>query len=266
MLSNVLLKSILDQRRSLFWWVVGLGGLNIVTLLFYPSFADRPELNDILKDSGAFVEALVGQIEDFTSPEGFVDSQLFSFMIPLLFVAFGIFGGSGAIAAEEERGTLDLLLSNPLDRWRIVLEKFGANMAAMALLGIGTWVGLVIGALIVSMDISYVRLAEATLSAALLGAVFGTFALAVGSARGKRGSAAGIAAAVCVGTYLLNTLAPLVDQLASFTRVSPFHYYNSGMPLFNGLDPVHGFVLLALTSALVAIAIVTFERRDLGIG
>ena len=101
MLRNVFLKSMQEQRRSLFWWVLGLGALNIVTMLFYPSFADRPELNEIFEDLGPLVEAFVGQIEDFTSPEGFTDSQLFSFMIPLLFVAFGIFSGSGSIAGEE---------------------------------------------------------------------------------------------------------------------------------------------------------------------
>ncbi len=112
-LRNVFLKSMQEQRRSLFWWILGMGALNIVTMLFYPSFADRPELNEIFEDLGPLAEAFVGQIEDFTSPAGFTDSQLFSFMIPLLFVAFGIFAGSGSIAGEEERGTLDLLLSNP---------------------------------------------------------------------------------------------------------------------------------------------------------
>ena len=266
MLRNVFLKSLQEQRRSLLWWILGVGALNIVTMLFYPSFADRPELNELFQDLGPLVEAFVGQIEDFTSPEGFVDSQLFAFMIPLLFVAFGIFGGSGAIPAEEERGTLDLLLSNPLDRWRILTEKFGALLAAVVLLALGTWVGLVVGALMVSMEISFGRLAEATVSSALLGAAFGTFALALGSATGKRGSAAGITAAVGVAAFLIDSLAPLADRLEPLTRISPFHYYNSAMPLFNGLDPLHVFVLVALTAALFAISLVTFERRDLGIG
>ncbi len=266
MLRNVLFKSIQEQQRSLFWWVIGLSALNIVTILFYPSFADRPELNELFEDLGPLAEAFVGEIEDFTSPEGFVDSQLFSFMIPLLFVAFGIFAGSGSIAGEEERGTLDLLLSNPLDRRRIILEKFGANLVAMALLGVGTWIGLVAGALMVSMDISWLRLAEATVSSALLGIAFGALAFALGSARGKRGTAAGVSAAIGVAAFLLDTLVPLVESLEPLTRISPFHYYNSAMPLFNGLDPLHVFILVAMTAALFAVALVTFERRDLGVG
>ena len=266
MLRNVFFKSLQEQQRSLFWWVIGLSALNIVTILFYPSFADRPELNEIFEDLGPLAEAFMGPIEDFTSPEGFIDSQLFAFMIPLLFVAFGIFSGSGSIAGEEERGTLDLLLSNPLHRRQVILEKFGANLIAMALLGVGTWIGLVAGAMMVSMDISWLRLAEATVSSALLGTAFGALAFALGSARGKRGTAAGVSAAIGVAAFLLNTLVPLVELLEPLSRISPFHYYNSAMPLFNGLDPLHAFALVAMTAVLVVVALVTFERRDLGIG
>ena len=266
MLRSVFLKSFAEQRRSLTWWVLGIASVNVLVLLFYPAFADRPEINDLIKNAGPLFEVFVGEIEDFTSPEGFVQSRLFTFLHPLLFIALGIFVGSGAIAGEEERGTLDLLLSNPLDRWRVVVEKFGAGLGTMAVMAVGSWVGLLVGARIVSMSISYGRLAEATVSAALLGAVFATFALALGSARGKRGTAAGIASAVGVGTYLLNSLAPLVDWLAPFKRLSPFHYYSSANPVYNGIEPVHALVLAAVIATLMAVALVTFERRDLGVG
>ena len=266
MLRNVFLTSVREQRRSLAWWVAGMGALNIVTMLFYPSFAELPEINEILEDAGPLLQAFVGDIEDFTSPEGFVDAELFAFMVPLLFIALGILGGSGAVAGEEERGTLDLLLSNPLNRWRVVVDKFAANMVVLVVLAVGTWGGLVVGALAVSMDISLARMAEATVSAALLGAAFGTLALALGSWRGKRGAAAGIAAAAAVGSYLLNSFAPLVDAIEPLKNLSLFHYYSSARPLVNGLDPAHALVLAAATLTLLAAALVMFERRDLGVG
>ena len=266
MLRNVFLKAIQEQRRSLFWWVVGMSTLNVGTLLFYPVIKDATGINELMQEFGPLMEPFMGGIEDITSPEGYIHSQLFSFMIPLLFIALGITVGSGAIAGEEERGTLDLLLSNPLDRWRVVVEKFGANLVAMALLAIGTWGGLVVGVLMVKMDISYVRLAEATIGSALLGGTFGALAFALGSAWGKRGAAAGITSAVAVAASMLDTLAQFVDWLEPLRFASPFYYYNSGSPLVNGLDPLHVLVLAGLTAALLAVAVVTFERRDLGIG
>ena len=40
-------------------------------------------------------------------------------MVPLLLLIAAIGAGAGAIAGEEERGTLDLLLSLPVSRRRL---------------------------------------------------------------------------------------------------------------------------------------------------
>ncbi len=50
MLRNVFLKSLWDQRRSLIWWGIGFAALTLITVLFYPSFSDMPEFNDLLGD------------------------------------------------------------------------------------------------------------------------------------------------------------------------------------------------------------------------
>ena len=44
-------------------------------------------------------------------------------MFPALFLVASVGNGAGSIAGEEERGTLDLLLSEPLSRTRIAVEK-----------------------------------------------------------------------------------------------------------------------------------------------
>ena len=46
-------------------------------------------------------------------------------MVPLLLLVAAIGAGARAIAGEEERGTLDLLLSTPVSRRRLALEKLG---------------------------------------------------------------------------------------------------------------------------------------------
>ena len=50
-------------------------------------------------------------------------------MVPLLLLIAAIGAGARATAGEEERGTLDLLLANPISRRRLVLEKLAALAA-----------------------------------------------------------------------------------------------------------------------------------------
>lgn len=266
MLRNVFLKTLRDQRNSLMWWVAGIAALAIFTMLFYPSIADSPEFDQMLDDfPEALARAMLGDVTSLTSPEGYLNSQLYVFLIPMLFLVFTVNRGSGAIAAEEERGTLELLLSYPLQRWRLVADKFLAMCVATLVITIATWLSLLVGAVIVDMEIGAGRLAEATLSAAMLGLVFGAFSLALGSATGKRTLSIGITAGLSVAAYLLNAFAPLADWLEPARWFSPFYYYSGGDPLTNGLDLMHMAVMAGLVTAFVVIAMLTFERRDVGV-
>lgn len=265
MLGNVFLKSLWEQRRSLIWWGIGVASLMLITIFFYPSVSDTPELNYLLGDEDSLVRVFVGNVSDMTSPEGYLNSQLYFVMVPLLILVFAIARGSGAIAAEEELGTLDLLLSNPLTRSQVLAQKFAAMIVALLGLTFVLWLSAVIGVVTVHMEISFLRVAEATLSAGMLGMVFGALSLMMGSATGRRGLSIGVASAVGVVTYFLYALAPLVDALEPLSKLSPFYYYIDGDPITNGLNFVHAAVLMGLTVVFLAVALITFERRDLAV-
>ena len=265
MLRNVFLKSLRDQRRSFVWWAVGLAAVTLLTVLFYPSIEGSPELNEMLGDEDSIMRAFVGDLKDLTSPEGFLNSQLYFLLFPLLLIVFAVAGGSGAIAGEEEKGTLDLLFSHPVRRSTVVLHKLAAMFVSVLALSAAVWIAVVVGALAVDMDIGADRVAAATLSAALLGSLFGALALALGSATGKRGLTLGISGAGAVLAYLVNALGPISDILEPARFVTPFYYYSGADPLSNGLDPVHAAVLVAATAILSLASVASFERRDIAV-
>jgi ABC-2 type transport system permease protein len=264
MLSNVFAKSLRDHRKALIWWAIGIVALALLQVVFYPSIGKAEEMAKLFEEN-RFFKVFAGDIPDITSPEGYLNSQLFFMMIPILFMIFAITLGSGAIAGEEERGTLDLLLSNPLPRWRVVLEKSATMVVATLLLGLAFWIGLSLGALGVRMEISYLHMAEATFSGVLLGLVYGAIALAAGCLWGKRGLSVGVATALGVAGYFLNALAPLVEGLKTWRRLSPFYFYIGADPLLNGLKGSHVAVLLSLIVLFIGISLLAFQRRDIGV-
>lgn len=85
-----------------------------------------------------------------------------------MFLGFNLLLGSESIAREERRGTLDLILSNPLPRWRIVLEKFASIMLLNAVLGLAVLLSLVVGAWMVDMNISAWNLFDVSISLVVL--------------------------------------------------------------------------------------------------
>lgn len=265
MLRSVFTKTLRDARRALLWWTIGLIGLVLLTVTPYPSLRSDESLNETVQNLPEAVKRLFtfsGEL-DFTSPAGYLGGRFYSFLFPLLLLAAAIGAGARAIAGEEERGTLDLLLSNPVPRMRVALDKLGALAVEVTLFGVVVWTMLTITGPAFDLEIGAGQLAAATLDAVLLAIGFGAIALAVGAATGNRGLAAGVTAAAAVAAYLVNSFAGLVDVLDRIKVLSPFYHYGAGDPLRNGLAAGHTAFLLAVALGAGALGLVLFDRRDL---
>jgi ABC-2 type transport system permease protein len=78
-------------------------------------------------------------ITDLGNSANYLHSPFFG-LAPLALSFFPILALANAIAGAEERGTIDVLLGNPLLRWQLVVGNFLAT--ALSLLGICAIVGL----------------------------------------------------------------------------------------------------------------------------
>lgn len=265
MLRNVFSKSMRDLRRSLLWWSIGFAGLVAIMTSVYPSVRDNPELNRLVEDYPEALKAFIafGGSVDYVSGAGYLGSELFSFMVPLLFAVAAIGSGAAAIAGEEERGTLELLLSQPVTRRRVATEKLAAMVAELGVLIVVLWLALWAGVRLTGMGVSSWEVLSASLTAGALGLTFGAVAFLVGAATGRKALAVGLAAAAAVASYLVNALAALVDELEPLQKMSPFYHYAIGDPLRQGVAPTHLVFLIAVAAVAAAVGVVLFDRRDL---
>jgi ABC-2 type transport system permease protein len=200
---------------------------------------------------------------NLSTPEGFYQVETFGMMAPLAVMVATVTIGAQALAGEEEHRTMGLLLSAPVSRARVVLEKTVTmilyGLAVGAFIFAGVWLGSVIGRL----GMSAANIAATALLATLLGLLLGAVALALGAATGRVRVAVYGAVGVALVGHVLNAFLPLNESTKGFTKWTPFAYYLNSDPLMNGMDWWHGFVLLALTVLFVGLAVVWFQRRDL---
>jgi len=265
LLRSVFLKGLRDLRRSFPFWVIGAAIMPITLGLLYPSIkrasVDVQRYIDAMPE--AFVTMFVGAARDFTSPVGYMDAELFSFMAPIVFIAFGISLGVRQIAGEEEQGTLSLLLSYPRPRTRLLLEKAAVLIVGLILLTLAQLVAMVVGVRIGGAGLGFGTIFEGHVMLFLLALSVSAIAFAAGAATGDRGVAIGVGAIVALGSYLLNALAPLNATIAPLRKASLFSYYGGTQPLRSGVDAGSAAVLLVVTAAAFAVALVAFARRDL---
>ena len=193
--TDVLVESVRERSRSLLWWGLGIVGLVGVTVAFYPSIRDDAGLSSFGEDLPESLRALfVGGELDLASPVGYLNSQIYAALAPLLFLVFSIGGGAGAVAGEEERGTLDLLLAQPVRRRDYVVQRFLALATLVAALTAVLLATVALGSALVDLEIGFDKLLAASVSVALLAVLFGAVALAVGAIRPGRAGAIAVAA------------------------------------------------------------------------
>jgi ABC-2 type transport system permease protein len=264
MLANPYLKALRDARRSLLGWALTIGGIAVLYTMFYPS-VNNPSMAAALKN---YPEAMkkAFNIEDLTSPQGYLGSYVFGLLVPILLAVFMIVMGSRAIAGDEESGTLDLVLAHPVSRPRLLLDRFAALVTQV--LVVCAVVYLLLLAISGPAKISSVGpgyLAAATVQLALFGICVGALTLSVGAATGKRAAAIGAGVAVAVLGYFANNLAPQVKGLEWVRYLSPFFYFSGNKPLVNGVDLGYAGVLLGAAVVFVAAGLALFRRRDLAV-
>lgn len=260
MTSSVFVKTLWEKRRAWMGWAVGVAAFSLINMAFYPSVRDNDAFAQLADEMPEFLRALFG--DDFVSPVGYLDSQLFSLMVPLLLLIYAANRGADAIAGEEDRGTLELLMSAPLSRTRLVVEKAMAVTVATGLLALVVFV-CVAGTLeLVSLDMAVANVAAATVGSLVVALFLGIGALALGAATGQKTYGYVLVAVLGVGGYLVDSLSQLVDALDPIRWLSPFFYYRESSPLERGFEAPNMLVLVAATITLLVIGIWAFNRRD----
>lgn len=262
MTGAVVARSLAERRRGILGYGLGLGLMIVWVTAIYPSV--ETELTDYVDAMPEAMKSLFG-MEEISSLAGFLHAEIFSLMGPLVFLALAITAGASTIAAEERDQILPLVLATGVGRGTVVLSKLAALALALGALAAITFVTLAIGVVIAGGGIGIGRLAGAILQLTALALFFGAFAVAVGAATGSKSMAAGVSLSVALAAYLLDALANLVGWLEPAEVISPFHWYAPGNPLVDGLS-VAGITLLVAGAALAAAtAVITFDRRDVGV-
>ncbi|MFF8772981.1 ABC transporter permease subunit [Kitasatospora sp. NPDC015120] len=190
------------------------------------------------------------------------------FWIALQLTAIGALGAA-AVAADVESGTVELLMTRPVSRRRLLAERTVALVAASVLLNAAATATVALG-VVLSPDLRAAVPVGGVLAAGLLGCGFTLCltgpVLAVSAASRRRAHVVGAAVALGAVGFALNFVALAWKPAAPLRYLSPFHYYTPADALVGGTVPWSSLVVLtAVGLAGLAAAFALLERRDLAI-
>ncbi len=261
MLRSIWTKTLREYRVPILGWGLGLA------LLVYFTIASYAELSlSARRDAAQFASTLrfFGDPVALTTPVGYATwKQMGS--LPLILGIWAVLAGARLLRREEERRSLDLLLSTPCSRARILSEKLAALVIALAVIGILIGLGAMGGESKAgtSVDVGGALLAGLNVSLAAL--VFAMLALLIAQVLRTAGAAAGLAGALMVLSWLMDGTARVADA-GWLGRLSPMYYYDLSKPLIPSYGAnVGGLSALALLAIVLGgIGFPLFLHRDIG--
>jgi len=267
MSGSIFFETLRRRKWTLLYWILGVALMAVYIVVVIPDVKTITQYNNLLKTMPPVLLNLLGtDITALASPAGFLGYTLFGWLI-LVLATYGVIYGLDITANDEDSGRLDMLLSLPIPRWRIVLEKYLAYTVGVVLIVLATiatllW-GITSSPALASVNAGQVIMACVNFIPATL-LVLAITALIATILR-RRDAAVAVAALFVVASWLIDTIGRAAPSVDGLRAISFLKYYNGANVIVNGAVPLDMLGLLGVALIALLGTVWFFNRRDIGV-
>lgn len=256
-----------NWQVGLFWGLgLALLGYFIMTMVGDAAFLEQiaamvksmpPMITQVFSAAG---------VEDFITTEGFVSAVYFNYA-GLIMAIYALLSGLNISANEEEAGILDIVLSLPVGRWQLILERYTAYVVMTVGVVLMAYLGLLLGSLQTGVEINQGKLLAGSINMLPMTLFMMAFTAALAARLRRRASALGVAATYLIASYFMDFLVAALTHPAmeAVSLISFFTYYDSRAVMRQGLVIANILVLVVALVVFMAAALYFFQRRDIAV-
>jgi ABC-2 type transport system permease protein len=262
-LRSIFLKTLRDYRVAILGWGIGMGLVVISPMASVAALVTTPQARQqLISIAATFAWNADPVAVDTIGGYATFKIGIFIFLIAL----WPLLAGSRMLRGEEDRGSLDVLLSLPRPRLSVALEKLAAMWTALLVMGVLIGLLAFAGGKKFGGDFGLGDALLYGLNLALICAVIGSLALLISQFTQEQGPAAGWTAGLLLVFIVLDMVHRVVPNSDWISRLSPIYYYNLSKPLVPsyGVNAGAMVLLLALAAVIAGSAVWLFVRRDVG--
>lgn len=258
----------LELRRNrgiVIWGAVVALAYGGVIAGFYPTIRENTAL--IEEYMAVFPKgfmAAFGMEGSLADPGVFFNAYVGSMIWPILAAVAGIVLATRPVAADLDRGYLELPISTRLSRVRYLACAIGGQIVAMAILAAATVTGVFVVGRVFDAPFDGGRFALAGLLAFGFGCPIAAATTLLSVATLSRGMAGGIVGGVVIAMYLLEVVSKIRTDLGGLARLSMFDHFQLRPIIDEGTFPPGDLALFLAVAAIAwGAALLAFRRRDL---
>lgn len=262
---NLIKKTISDRWKGTAVFAAGLAAYVLFLCALFPTFSKALAIKKFLAKSypQSLLKFFGVKTFDIASFNNYIVLELLTIIWVVIVGAFVIGFARYMIAGEMDEGTLELLLSQPIARWKVITSEGATLLAGIVGLVLTTVLSVFVFGVAFGFDVSQSGfLAFIPLGCAMFIAIAG-YAIFFSAIIGE-GRRAMMASAILVfGFYLLHFAAGYSRVVEKIDYIGIFHYYDPLGVLDSGRVPVRDvLVLLAFGVAFFVAAVWVFRRKD----
>ena len=170
--------------------------------------------------------------------------------------------GSGTVAREVERGTMELLLSHPVPRYALVTSKFIAFLAIAGGLVLCTVGGIAAGVFSLGAEVNLWRVFLATAQGSMAVITIAAYSLLLSCLFLDPRKAMALAGGVTAAQYILNLMGPAMGSFQWAQKLSLFYYFHPLEVIAHGEFALSSvLVYVGVTVACFAGALLVIQRK-----
>jgi ABC-2 type transport system permease protein len=247
-----------ERRRSLLSWGLPIGLWSAFVVAIYPSVEDA-----LAKAVASYPEALKQAfgIADLTSVEQYLNAEMLSLIVPLAVGYLAVRSVASGLSGAAESGRLDVLLSAPVSRRRLVAAGFAATAVELAAVLAVSVLITMLGSALAGAGLSFDSALAGYANVWPLALLFAALGIVATGRSLHTAAVTGSVAGALVAMYVADLVGRLDTGLDWVRYGSVFRYY--GRAIEDGIDPLAFAGVTAVAIALAALGALLFERRDL---
>lgn len=268
MIGSVFLETLKTTWKQMVYWGVGLAAMALLVVIMVPLF-NMQDMRKLLESFPPVILAMVGvgqDLEIFATNEGFVALGFFG-KSALIFAVYPVVMGMRITANEEDDGTMDVLLSLPIERARVISEKFLAYALSCVGVVVLIYLGLQLGVVLGNVELDVARLVEVTFYLIPLMIFIMAVTVLIAVLVRRRSVALGLVTAFVIISYMLQIIGAAAEGTVAepIGAVSFLTYYNTGEILAQGFIWPHIAGFVGLSVVMLLASLYRYEGRDIGV-
>jgi ABC-2 type transport system permease protein len=248
------------------WYIVLIeladGNMTSTGIVSSETLTEGNPFDQFLNESG-YQGFTGGRDMDFLDIRGFMTIYVGSYL-SLMVGLFAAYLGVTVVSKDVERKSMDIILSNPVSRRRIVIERIaamGLMLLVLLLLLLGTVLASVdsVGEEVETIDVASTFLLAWPLLmvilawSALISVIFNDMKMGIGISLG-----------VTTFLYIMSFASFITESLEPMNMVTPFGYYKFADTFYGEWSSWGDLVVLGVLAALlITLSLELFQRKEL---